>query len=200
MRVQFRHSQKRERKILLEVFHEYKWYVDYNFPIILPKSFKTLFTNSPKNKKEFSKQLNARLREQYDAKIYQRKAKHIARQWRKKEKYFFQIMENYNIKIQEKYYCYITRYGPQGQFQYPNTLDIRVITAQDVRESCMVMAHELVHLLIYNKTKKMKLNYEKTEGVVDLFFRETELRNIFPMHGLQTTAKHDKKMFQHFLR
>ena len=66
---------------------------------------------------------------------------------------------------------------------------------QDAKNLNTTIAHELVHLLIFKKTDAMKLNYEKTEGVVDLFFTNTNLKKLFPCHGLQTTPIHDVKIF-----
>ena len=59
-----------------------------------------------------------------------------------------------------------------------------------------IIAHELIHLLIYNKTKKIKLNYKQIEGIVYLFFTETKLKIIFPQYKLQSIAIHSKKLFK----
>jgi len=65
---------------------------------------------------------------------------------------------------------------------------LRISGQKDIREANETIAHELIHLLIYNKAKKMKLSYEKTEGLVDLFFSKDELRRIFPKYKKQNLA------------
>jgi len=196
MKIQFLHSKKSEKEILLEVYDEYQWYIDYDFPIVLPKFFKELYNKKKDNKKTFAKKLGNQLDRIYDKDIYQRKIIAAQKSWRKKEEKFFQIMEAFGFKPKEKYYCHTTLYGPQGQFKYPDSFSVRMSTAQDAKDSNTTIAHELVHLLIFNKVKKLKLNYEKTEGIVDLFFTKTELKKLFPYHGLQTTAIHDAKIFK----
>jgi len=43
--------------------------------------------------------------------------------------------------------------------------------------------------------EKLKSDYKQTEGIVDLFFKETELKDIFPDYKLQSIAEYDNKIF-----
>ncbi|KKP87707.1 MAG: hypothetical protein UR93_C0035G0003 [Berkelbacteria bacterium GW2011_GWA2_35_9] len=115
--------------------------------------------------------------------------------WQKIEKKFFNIINNLNLKIADKYLCYTTLYGPEGEYKYPNIIDLRIKNNKDIKNANETIAHELIHLLIYNKTKKLKLNYRQTEGVIDLFFTETELMTIFPKYKFQSIGIHNKKHF-----
>ncbi len=109
---------------------------------------------------------------------------------------FFSALDDFALNIRDKYACYVSLYGPEGQFEYPNIVNLRISNIKDIKEVNEVIAHELIHLLIYNKVKKMKLGYRQTEGVVDLFFTETKLKTIFPQYKLQSIAIHNKKLFQ----
>ena len=91
---------------------------------------------------------------------------------------------------------YFFVYGPSGQFNYPDSINLRVSNIKDIKEANKTIAHELIHLLIYNKAKKLKLNYKQTEGVVDLFFIETKLKTIFPQYKSQSIAIHNKRLFK----
>jgi len=55
-------------------------------------------------------------------------------------------------------------------------------------------------LAIYNKAKKLKLNYEQIEGLVDLFFIETKLKDIFPNYKIQNIGDSNKKLFYKIIK
>ena len=67
---------------------------------------------------------------------------------------------------------------------------MRANSKKDIKDANETIAHELIHLLIFNKVKKLKLEYEQREGMVDLFFIETKLKNLFPRYKLQSIAVH----------
>ena len=86
-------------------------------------------------------------------------------------------------------------YGPEGQFKYPNIINLRIANNKDIKSANESIVHEIIHLIIYNKVKKLKLNYEQVEGLVDLFFIETKLKNIFPKYKIQNVGIIDKQLF-----
>jgi len=196
MKLQFLYSKNKEKEKLLGIYDEYQWFIDNNFPIILPKFYIEIYQN---NKKLFAKKLSRELNKIYNKNIYQFKKEKVKNNWQKIEKDFFKILNTYNIKIQDKYLCYISLYGPEGQFNYPNIVNLRAANSKDVKNANDTIAHEIIHLVIYNKVKKLKLNYEQTEGLVDLFFIETKLKNIFPDYAIQNIGISDKKLFYNII-
>ena len=66
---------------------------------------------------------------------------------------------------------------------------------KDIQEANITIAHEIIHLLIYSQAKRLKLDYKKTEGVVDLFFKKTSLKKIFPKYKSQKGVIHSEKLF-----
>jgi len=196
MKLQFLYSKNKEKEKLLGIYDEYQWFIDNNFPIILPKFYTEIYQS---NKKLFAKKLNRELNKIYNKNIYQFKKEKVKNNWQKIEKDFFKILNTYNIKIQDKYLCYISLYGPEGQFNYPNIVNLRAANSKDVKNANDTIAHEIIHLVIYNKVKKLKLNYEQTEGLVDLFFIETKLKNIFPDYAIQNIGISDKKLFYNII-
>lgn len=198
MKLQFLYSKNKEKEKLLNIYDGYQWFIDNNFPIILPKFYAEIYQQNKNNKKIFAKRISKELNKIYNKDIYRLKAQQIKNNWQKIEKEVFDVLNRLKFKVRNKYICYISLYGPQGQFQYPNIVNLRTNSSKDIKDANRTIAHELIHLLIYNKVRKLKLNYKQTEGVVDLFFRETDLKNIFPNYRIQNIADHNRKLFENF--
>ncbi len=196
MKLQFLYSKIKEKEKLLNIYEEYQWFIDNNFPIVLPKFYAKIYQKNRNNKKSFVKELDTELNKIYNKNNYQRKSEKIKNNWKKIEQSFFNILGSFNLKIKDKYICYISLYGPSGQFNYPDAINLRVSNTKDTKEANETIAHELIHLSIYNRAKKLKLNYKQTEGVVDLFFTETKLKTIFPQYKLQSIAINNKRLFK----
>lgn len=196
MKVQFLCSKNKEGEKLLNIYDEYQWFVDNDFSIVLPKFYTETYQKNKNNKKLFAKTLNVELNKIYNKKDYQFKGEKIKNNWRRIEHYFFNILKEFAFNIKNKYICYVSLYGPEGQFKCPNIINLRAKNSKDIKNADETIAHELIHLLIYNKAKKLKLNYRQTEGTVDLFFTDTKLKNIFPKYKLQSAGVHNKKLFQ----
>ena len=196
MKLQFLYSKIKEKEKLLDIYEQYQWFIDNGFPIVVPKFYTKIYRKNRNNKKLFAKELNIALNKIYDKNDYQRKSEKIKNNWKKIEQSFFNILGSLNLRIKDKYICYISLYGPSGQFNYPDVINLRVNNTKDIKEANETIAHELIHLLIYNKAKKLKLNYKQTEGVVDLFFTKTKLKTIFPKYRLQSIAIHNKRLFK----
>lgn len=200
MKLQFLYSKNKEKEKLLNIYDEYQWFIDNDFPIVLPEFYNEMYKNSKKNKKHFSKQLDAGLNKIYNRDNYKFKSELVKNNWRKIEKDFFEILSNLNLKIRGKYFCHISLYGPEGQFNYPDVVNLRTANSKDIKNANETIAHEVIHLLIYNKAKKLKLNYQQIEGLVDLFFIETKLKDIFPKHKIQNIGVGNKKLFHQIIK
>lgn len=196
MNIKFLSSKEQEKEKLLNIYSDYQWFIDNDFPIILPEFYNQLYLRTKNNEKEFKKELSKELDKIYNKNVYLRQRDAIKNEWQKIEKEFFDIMKNLNFKIKKNYLCYISLYGPEGQFQYPDIINVRVSNNNDIKEANINIAHEIIHLIIFNKVQKMKLDYNQIEGIVDLFFTETKLKNLFPNYKLQSIAVHDKKLFE----
>jgi hypothetical protein len=198
MKTQFLYSQKKEKERLLNIYDEYQWFIDNDFPIILPKFYDKIYRN---NKKLFTKELCVELNKVYNKFNYQPKKEIVKSNWKKIEKDFFKIINKCNIEIEDKYFCHISLYGPEGQFNYPNTINLRVANKKDIQSANETIAYEIIHLLICNKASKLKLNYEQTERIVDLFFIKTNLRDVFPKYKIQNTGLDIKNIdFSRFIK
>ena len=198
MRVLFLSLKEREIQKLLNIHSEYQWFLDNDFPIILPEFYKQLYRES-KSKKDFKISLEKELSKIYNKKIYDEKVKIAKSEWEKIETRFFDVLEKYNLKIKNKYLCYVSLYGPEGQFKYPNIIDLRINSQSDIGQMNETIAHELIHLIILRKAEKLKLNYKKIEGFVDMFFKKTDLKNLFPNYKLQSIAEHNDGIFEKWL-
>jgi len=196
MKIQFLYSKNKEREKLLNIYDEYQWFIDNDFPIVLPKFYTKTYQKNKSNKRLFAKDLNIELNRIYNRNDYRLKNDKLKNSWQKIEKKVFDLLKSFNFKIKNKYICHISLYGPEGQFEYPNMVNLRIKNNKDIKNSNETIAHEIIHLLIYNKAKKLKLNYRQTEGMVDLFFTGTGLKSIFPKYKLQKIGIHDRKLFQ----
>jgi len=197
MKLQFLYSKNKEKEKLLNVYDEYQWFIDNDFPIVLPKFYAKIYQN---NNKLFAKKLNRELNKVYNKDDYQFKKEKVKNNWQEIEKNFFKILSNFNLKVRDKYFCHISLYGPEGQFNYPNIVNLRVANSKDIKNANETIAHEIIHLAIYNKVKKLKLNYEQTEGLVDLFFIETKLKDIFPNYNIQNIGDSNKELFYKIIK
>lgn len=77
MRLQFLYSKNKEKEKLLNIYDEYQWFIDNDFPIILPKFFAKIYQN---NKKLFVKKLSRELNKVYNKDNYQLKKETIKKQ------------------------------------------------------------------------------------------------------------------------
>jgi len=80
MRLQFLYSKNKEKEKLLNIYNEYQWFIDNDFPIILPKFYAKIYQN---NKKLFVKKLNKELNKVYNKDNYQFKKETIKNNWQK---------------------------------------------------------------------------------------------------------------------
>lgn len=199
MKINFYHSPLREKERLVNIFSEYQWFIDHHFSIILPKFYARTYQQNKSNKNFFAKKLKRELDKIYNKNDYQLKQEKIKNNWQKIERQFFDILNTLNFKIKNRYICYISLYGPEGQFKYPNIINLRVSNKNDIQEANSTIVHEIMHLLIFSKAKSLKLNYKQIEGVVDLFFKRTSLKKIFPKYELQRGVVHDFGLFKKFL-
>ncbi len=181
---------------MLNIHSEYQWFIDNDFPIILPDFYTKLYEQNKNNKIQFTKDMSRNLDKIYNQRFYQRNLKQIKTNWQRIEQKIFNILNNFNLKVKYRYFCSISLYGPLGQFKYPNLINLRVNNTKDIKEANETITHELIHLLIYNKIKKINLNYKQIEGMVDLFFTETDLKNIFLDYQMQNIAEHNKNLFR----
>ncbi|MBN2197621.1 hypothetical protein JW698_00250 [Candidatus Wolfebacteria bacterium] len=198
MRLKILHSKKREKEKLLNIYDEYQWFIDNKFPVILPGFYDKLYKET-KTKKLFKIKLGKELDRVYNKELYKNKIRVVKNKWKGVEIDFFNILKKYNQKPKNEYFCYVSLYGPEGQFEYPNIIDLRIKKKLDIKQINETIAHEIIHLSILNKAKKLGLNYEQIEGVVDLFFKETALKKLFPSYKLQSIAKRNIEIFRKIL-
>lgn len=196
MKLKFHFSKNQEAEKLLDIFHEYQWFIDNDFPIVLPKFFDRIYKDSNGNKTLFSELLKKKLNRIYCRDFYEARCLVTKQSWQKKEKDFFRILARLGLKIPDKFICRISLYGPEGQYQTPNIISARAATKKDLVGMNETIAHEIIHLLIFNTVKKLALDYRQTEGLVDLFFVETDLKNIFPKYKVQSVGIGNKELLK----
>ncbi|MFA5080163.1 MAG: hypothetical protein WC472_00875 [Candidatus Paceibacterota bacterium] len=194
MKLKFTFSKEKEIDKLINIYLKYQWFIDNDFPISLPVFYDRIYKET-KNKGAFKKELIISFKEIYKRDVYLEKEKVIKENWKRAGKQVIDTLSDFKLTKKDCYFCYLSLYGPQGQYEYPDIVSLRIINENDIREANETITHELLHLLILNKVRKLKLDYETIEGLVDLFFIETKLRDIFPNYKIQSISKIDKVLF-----
>lgn len=200
MKVRFVYSKAQEIEKLVNLHAEYQWFLKQKFPIYLPQSYDKIYRDTKGNKKLFVQSLGKEMGRVYKREDYAGKQELVKVSWLKVEEEFFEYLLSLNLKVQDKYVCQISLYGPQGQYKYPNTINLRMASRQDLSQANMTIAHEILHLSIYNKVRKLKMLPAQIEGIVDLFFKEMKLQDLFPEYMLQSIGVHDKKLFDKVIK
>lgn len=199
MKVRFVYSKAQEIEKLVNLHAEYQWFLEQKFPIYLPKFYDKIYRDTKGNKKLFAKILAREFSKIYRREDYIVETDRVKHNWFRVDNQFFEILKDLGLKLQNKYICHVSLYGPQGQFRYPNIVSLRARTKNDINYANETIAHEILHLAIFNKAKQIKLSYQQIEGVVDLFFKETKIKNIFPNYKLQDSVTHNKVLLKRML-
>lgn len=99
----------------------------------------------------------------------------------------------------DNYLCYISRYGSGGTYYIPNTICIRTILENetDLKRANEVIAHEIVHLSIYDQIKFNNISFENTERLVDLILTKTPIGKLINNPSFQNFG--DKRLDKIFL-
>ena len=97
-----------------------------------------------------------------DAATIKKKLPNLQQRWNKIEKDYFAIIKSFkHAKLLPKYICHVSIFRPEGEFQSPNLLYVRLRTAQDKKQILETIGHELIHLFLGSYFDKKKLGYEE---------------------------------------
>ena len=109
----------------------------------------------------------------------------IQDKWFSVEKDFFDIVKKFDLKTQNHYICYVTRFGCSGLYFPPKSFMIRISQKIDLKESVINIAHELAHLILKANGREKKLNYIQREKQVDEFLSQTNFVKIIGKYPKQ---------------
>ncbi len=180
----FSHTKRQEKKYLTQLFAEKKWFEQENFPAFIPSSINDI--EQEITKRNESIKIKTRLAEKH---------------WQKIEREYFQIVGTFqNGKIQRRYLCHTSNFGPQGKYSPPNRLTIRLRKKRDEKYALETVGHELLHLVLADLFDSKKLNYAEREGMVDALILETDLVKLFPDYEKQTIGKLNQALFKSITR
>ncbi len=145
MRLKFLFSKNKEKEKLLNIYDEYQWFINNDFPLELPEFYNEIYKSSERNKKLFLRKLDTELKRIYFRDSYQVKRVTVKHNWGKIEKEFFTILKKLNLDVKDKYFCNLSLYGPEGQFKYPDIINLRVGKSKDIKNANETIAHEIIH-------------------------------------------------------
>ena len=81
MRLKFLYSKNKEKEKLLNIYEEYQWFINNDFPIILPEFYTEIYQKNKNDKKLFIKEMNVELNKIYNKDDYQLKNEKIKNNW-----------------------------------------------------------------------------------------------------------------------
>jgi len=132
MKLQFTYSKAEEKAKLLNVYKKYQWFIDTDFPIVSPDFFKETYRQNRSDEKVFAQKISSGLNKVYRKNEYQQKSIRVKNSWQKIERPFFTVLGDFILPVRDRYVCHVSLYGPEGRFQYPDTISLRVSAGRDI--------------------------------------------------------------------
>ena len=176
----FSNTKKREQEYLSQLFEEKEWFKREHFPVFLPPA---KASNRQKIKELSRKEIDQ-----------------LNKDWKRIERDFFATIKTFrHKKLVPKYVGHVSRFGPEGKYQSPNIVFIRLRAKHDARQATETIAHELIHLFFADFFESKKLNYAECEGMVDALVLESGLADIFPNYKRQSVGKVRRKLLKSIL-
>lgn len=121
--------------------------------------------------------------------------------WHEIESDYFTIVQRFHLaKLYRKYRCHVSAYGPEGMFQSPTTVFLRLRTKRDEARACETLGHELIHLMFDHVLSQKKLTYAECEGMVDALITNTALKEIFPKYERQPIGRVNRGILNQIVR
>lgn len=184
-KIYFSSTKVRERKYLLELLEEKKWFKDTNFINVF----------LPKDKKEVELIIARRRPE-----LLKNKIGKLEKSWKKIEPEFFKAVKSFKRKkLLDKYQCHVSQFGPEGKYRRPNFLFVRLRTKKDGKLVLETIAHELIHLLVADFLELKKTAYPEREWIIDTLITQSGLKKIFPHYKIQSVGKINQKLLKEIL-
>lgn len=184
-KIYFSNTKIRERKYLLELLEEKRWFKSANFTDVF----------LPKDKKEVELIIARRRPGSFKNKINK-----LEKPWKKIESEFFRAVKSYkHKKLLNKYQCHVSQFGPEGKYRRPNFLFVRLRTKKDEKRILETIGHEILHLLFVDFFESKKASYSEREGIIDALIMRSELKKLFPNYKIQSVGKINQELLKKIL-
>lgn len=184
MIIKFIYNLESELEVVIYTLKSADFFIKNNYAVSLPQKIKL---GEPCNREDIISALEIEMWE--NKKEYQEIEKRIKDFWKSKKTQideFFNIFKyKYEHFIPQSVEVILTRYGPGGYYRLPNRVILRTnqnfgVVSRSPEET---LIHEIIHLILeVPVVKKMNLDHEEKENLVESFFEEQELKDIFPNH------------------
>lgn len=115
-----------------------------------------------------------------------KRVKLITKKWERVETAFFGYLkkidkQNEFFNFENHYKCFLSFYGCYGYFRFPGQVYVNI--GADLDFVIETIAHELIHLLVYEKVENK--SYEEIEVIVDKIMIDSEFKKLFPRYKIQ---------------
>lgn len=171
-KVIFTYNLEDEINYLTELEKERQWFLDNDFPVELPdkgENFEILYTK-------------------HKTTVFKLQTK-VETAWHRIEAKFWSILYDHipNGRYHSKFNCHVSHFGPEGKYQRPNKIFVRLNNDKDtnIERILETIAHELVHVTMADYFEEQELSYKEKEKRVDDFITDN-LRGIFQNYNNQS--------------
>ncbi len=172
-RIKFDVTKKYELAYIQDLLVDKDWFDRENFPIFWPKQTASLPLAI------------ARVKPVLEQSVVQ-----LNNRWRAIEsQYFNQIAKFKHRKLPAQLICHVSYFGPEGRYKCPDTINIRLRTADDKRRAIETIGHELIHLFFYDYFEEKKCSYREREWLVDHIILGSSLTTLFSNYKAQTIGR-----------
>jgi hypothetical protein len=167
----FSRSRALEKRLLSQLAKEADWFRKEHFPVTLPPR------NGVKKERVTDLVLDARLHR-------------VGSRWRALEPAFGICIKKFQkSRYRSHYRCHVSRFGPEGMYEAPDILYLRLGSKRDESRACETIAHELLHLQFDGYFHRNKLSYAEREGMVDALVLQSNLKRLFPNYTKQSIGR-----------
>lgn len=170
IRLTLLYSQESEKRRIQQTLGKLAWFKEQRYTLTFPPDFDLEKTYT-------EEELRQIIENDFDSKIYKKKAEEIEAEWKKVSPIFFERASLLGIHLEPEYQIFLTRYGVGGSYWLLNNvqLNFEYPSYRDIESVMMTLAHEMLHLKIEPWIKKCDIPHWTKERLVDLMYNK-----IFP--------------------
>lgn len=168
IRLVFKYSQEQEKRGILTLLQSISWFKSQGYKYTLPVGFEDEIPKLKNDETLISQVLDTYLSKEYNSAFYEESKRFALSEWTRlstrTNKLFSElsgIMNPSTISV------ILTRYGPGGRYQPPNTIIINI--ALEKKDNVIeTIVHEMVHLSIEHLIQQSHIGHWEKERIVDL--------------------------------
>ena len=170
------YSKEFDSQRVINTIKRLDWYLENKYNLNNLSFPKTL--DKEKLKGYSDKEIKDAIEAEYSEDLYKENEKFILNNWEKISGEIDLAFSKSNLKSQNEYKIYLTKYGMGGSYDLPNIVIINLLNSFKFG-MLKTMIHEIIHLAIQKDIDEYKIGQGQKERIVDLFFANNFPRRVF---------------------